>query len=202
MAKPVERRFEQQLGLQNMPVVDRTLSPILAMNVEQLEQLVRQDMQFLPLESLNALFPDESSKIQLMKDLHATRGDFFNNTTIPYAEKLQRVFLEPDAEPDTEQYRIAMEDKLRARRHLAIYFWLKDQGITPPVGTYIEFEGLTAQVVAPITRRTVYELPFSRQGRRTPAGLKLPKSERNLQRLKDKRERVDKKAPKPYTKQV
>jgi hypothetical protein len=47
-----ERPFERQLGLNKMPVVDRTLTPVLSMGVEQLEQLVRQDMPFLPVVQL------------------------------------------------------------------------------------------------------------------------------------------------------
>lgn len=199
MVRPVERPFEQQLGLTRMPIADRALSPVLSMDVAQLEQLVRRDMQFLPLEQLNAL--SFEARVKLMHDLHATRGDFFNNTTIPYAEKLQRVFLEPDAEPTSEQYRAAMEDRLRARRHLAVYFWLRDQGINPPAGDYMDFEGIRARAME-ITRVSIYDVPFSRQGRRTAGGHKLPKSSVNFKALQAKRERGGKKPPEPYTKNV
>lgn len=195
MSKRVERPFEQHLGLNRMPVIDRTLSLVPSMDIQQLEQLVRQDMQFLPHERLNIISFEQ--RIQLMQDLHATRGDFFNNTTIPYEEKLLRVFLEPDAEPGSEQYRAAMEDKLRARRHLAVYFWLRDQGINPPAGDYMDFEGLRRTAMT-LRRVSIYDVPFALQGRRTAGGHKLPKSERNLQRLQAKRENDGKKAPKPY----
>lgn len=199
MLRQAERPFEQQLELTKMPVADRTLSPVLIMGTGQLEQLVRQDMQFLPIAQLNALSFEH--RIQLMQDLHATRGDFFNNTTIPYDEKLQRVFLEPDAEPGSEQYRDAMADKLRARRHLAVYFWLRDQGINPPAGDYMDFEGLREAAMR-IERVIIYDVPFAEQGRQTTGGHKLPKSDNNFRKLQERRRQVGKKPPEAYRRNI